>query len=141
MSRTRRYPYSLYLYPDPNTHILKEIYRPVMGVKISKGAGQPSLTFDAMVDSGSDRNILPAHLATEIGLSLDKRKIKRVSGVGGSIVAYPAKINIWIGSKKYETEADFTSEQEIPLLGRNGFFNLFKSVKFDENKRLFYIEE
>ena len=67
---------------------------------------------------------------------------KVIQGIGGvTITAYIGKINIWVGTKKYETEADFSPEQKLPLLGRNGFFNLFKSIKFDENRKILYIEE
>ncbi len=71
-----------------------------------------------------------------------KTKPNKVYGIGqGYIKVYPAKINIWLGSNKYETEADFSDEQNIPILGRNGFFNLFTSVKFDEKGQFVYIEE
>lgn len=59
----------------------------------------------------------------------------------GSIDAYSAKINIWLGTKQYKTEADFSPQQRMPLLGRDGFFNLFKSVKFDEIGQFVYIED
>lgn len=101
-----------------------------------------SFPFDALVDSGSDRNLFPSNIATEAGITLDKNKARKIYGIGNSFtIVYPAKINIWIGIKKYETNVDFSLEQQIPLLGRNGFFNLFKSIKFDENKKFFYIEE
>ncbi|MBI2017887.1 hypothetical protein HYS92_02445 [Candidatus Daviesbacteria bacterium] len=48
---------------------------------------------------------------------------------------------IWLGNKSYETDADFSVKQNIPILGRDGFFNLFKSIKFDEKGQFVYIEE
>lgn len=45
------------------------------------------------------------------------------------------------GYSYYKTEADFSPQQKAPLLGRDGFFNFFKSVKFDEKGQFVYIEE
>lgn len=54
--------------------------------------------------------------------------------------AYPSQVNIWVNDKKYKTDADFSPVQQIPLLGRSGFFNLFKEVIFDENRQYLHIE-
>lgn len=127
---------------DPVTKKLIEIYRPMISVRISKDYGQISLPFDALIDSGSDRNLFPLRFATSIGIQFKKINPKQIGGIGKVIIdAYPSKINIWIGTTKYETEIDFSIEQQTPLLGREGFFNLFKSVKFDEEEQFVYIEE
>lgn len=127
---------------DQVTKSLIEIYRPVISIRISKDHGQISPLFDALIDSGSDRNLFPLRFATSITLKFNKTKPKQIMGIGKVLIgAYPAKINIWIGTKKYETEADFSPQQQAPLLGRQGFFDLFKSVKFDEQGQFVYIEE
>ena len=44
---------------DPVTNIQIEIYRPIISIRISKVHGIISLPFDALIDSGSDRNLFP----------------------------------------------------------------------------------
>lgn len=141
MSKVTGYSYLLDHYIDPETNSLKEVYRPMISIRISKDRGQISPLFDALVDSGSDRNLFPMYFASKIGLNLSKHKPRKVYGIGGHVISFTARINLWIGSSRYETEADFSSGQQMPLLGRNGFFNLFKSIKFDEKEKFFYIEE
>ncbi|EKD85032.1 MAG: hypothetical protein ACD_38C00104G0012 [uncultured bacterium] len=127
---------------DPVNKKLIEIYRPMIAIRISKDHGTISLPFDALLDSGSDRNLFPLGFATSIGLQFKKTKPKQIIGIGKVIIdAYSSSINIWIGTTKYQTEVDFSPQQQTPLLGRNGFFNLFKSVKFDEQGQFVYIEE
>lgn len=76
-----------------------------------------------------------------IGVNFKKIKPTYIYGIGDiKFKAYSAKINIWVGNKKYETEADFCHEQQTPLLGRSGFFDLFKSVEFDENRHFIGLE-
>lgn len=135
------YPYLPETYLDPSSNTIKAFYRPMIRIRISQNKGQISFPFDALIDSGSDRNLFPIYFARKIRMTTNKNP-KVIQGIGGVTVnAYAGKINLWIGAKKYETEADFSSEQKMPLLGRNGFFNLFKSIKFDEIKRILYIEE
>jgi len=137
----KTYPYLPELYLDPITKIVKAFYRPMIKVRISQNRGEISESFDALVDSGSDKNLFPIYFANKIRVSLEKNP-KKIYGIGNSfIIAYTGRISLWKGVKKYETEADFTPEQRIPLLGRNGFFNLFKSIKFDENDKILYIDE
>lgn len=127
---------------DPVTNLQVEIYRPMISIRISKGHGQISPPFDALIDSGSDRNLFPLRFATSVGIQFKKIRPKQIMGIGKLLIdAYSAKINIWLGTKKYETEADFSPQQQTPLLGRNGFFNLFKSIKFDEEGQFVYIED
>lgn len=135
------YPYLPETYLEPLTGTIKAFYRPMIRIRISQNKGQISFPFDALVDSGSDRNLFPVYFAKKLRIIIDKNP-KVIQGIGGvTVTAYPGKISIWIGTRKYETEADFSPEQKMPLLGRNGFFNLFKSIKFDEKNKFFYIEE
>ena len=81
-------------------------------------------------------------LARHLGINFEKIKSNKVYGIGkGHIKAYPAEIKLLLGTKEYQTEADFSPQQNIPIIGRNGFFNLFKSIKFDEKGQFVYIEE
>lgn len=107
---------------DPVTKKLIEIYGPMISIRISKDRGQISPPFDALIDSGSDRNLFPLRFATAIGIQFKKIKPKQIGGIGKVIIdAYTSKINIWLSTKKYQTEADFSPQQQVPLLGRDGF--------------------
>lgn len=104
---------------DPVTNKLVEIYRPVISIRISKDRGQISPLFDALIDSGSDRNLFPLRFATALDIQFKKIQPKQIGGIGKVIIdAYTEKINIWLGTKKYQTEADFSPQQQVPLLGR-----------------------
>lgn len=135
-------PYKGFPIHNPITgEVVHITYRPMLLVRISYGH-HLSWEFEALVDSGSDRNLFPAYLGEIIGINFKKVKPLFINGIGGSQVeAFPVLIKLFIGAKSYETTIDFSYEQKIPLLGRKGFFNLFKSIKFDEKGKFFYIEE
>lgn len=142
MGKITGYSYVPQNYQNPKTNEITQNYLPLVPIRVSFGLGQISPSFDALVDSGSDRNLFPMILAKYLGIDFKIVKLKKIYGIGKRYIkAYPTKVNIWLGLKKYETEADFSSEQNLPLLGRNGFFNLFKSIKFDENGQFLYLEE
>lgn len=142
MSKITGYSYVPQVYQNPKTNQLIQIYLPMIAIRVSYNQISISPTFDAIVDSGSDRNLFPLTLAKYLGIEFGKARPNKVYGIGKThISVYPAKINIWLGSKKYETDADFSTDQRIPLLGRDGFFNLFKSIKFDEKGQFIYIAE
>lgn len=117
------------------------VYRPKIFIRFSYMHGNPTNLIEALIDSGADRSLLPVGIAEILKINLKKAKKVRIYGIGGSeIVAYPSKVNIWVDNKKYETEADFSLQQQTPLLGRKGFFDLFKKISFDEMKKLVEIE-
>ena len=123
------------------TNLKEEIFTPYIPIRISVSHGNPTPLIDALVDSGSDGNLFPLKLGELLGINFKKISPKIIYGIGNSkIQAYPAKVNIWINNVKYETEADFNLEQQTLLLGRQGFFDLFKAVIFDERARFLYVE-
>lgn len=142
MGKITGYSYYPQFFQDPKTKEKRVFYYPLIQIKISNSHGHISYPFDALVDSGSDRNLFPLYFATYLGIPFKMTKPKKIYGIGGSFIeAYTAKINICLGTKSYGTEADFSPQQRAPLLGRHGFFNLFKSIKFDEKGQFVYIEE
>lgn len=142
MGKITGYSYIPQVYKNPNTNQFIQVYLPMISIRLSYVEELWSPPFDAIVDSGSDRNLFPMTLARYLGIEFRKVKPNKVYGIGKNYIkVYPAKINIWLGSKKYKTEADFSIKQNIPILGRNGFFNLFKYIKFDEKGQFVYIEE
>lgn len=126
---------------DAGTNRKEEVFTPYVPIMVSYGHGNPTRPIDALVDSGSDRNLFPLQLGQLLGINFKKIRPKTIFGIGGiQLKAYTSKINIWVNNKKYPTEADFCLEQQTLLLGRYGFFNLFKEVKFDEKGRFLYLE-
>lgn len=113
-----------------------EIFRPMITIRLSIRHGSITPAFDALADSGSDRNLLPGRWGDILGINFKKIRPRVIRGIGGiNINVYPAKVNIWLVGEKYSTEADFSYEQKDPLLGRKGFFDLFENVCFKEKER------
>ena len=108
-------------------------YSPKIPVWISTG-NKHSFIFHALVDSGADVNLFPAEHAEAVGINVKSGLLVKTGGIGGVIKAYRHNVNIHIGKKIFKTVADFTYEFPVALLGRQGFFNLFKRIDFDENK-------
>ncbi|OGD87068.1 hypothetical protein A2870_02845 [Candidatus Curtissbacteria bacterium RIFCSPHIGHO2_01_FULL_41_11] len=126
---------------DESTNNKLEVFTPYVPIMVSFNRGNPTRLIDALVDSGSDRNLFPLQLGQMLGMNFKKIKPKIIFGIGSiRLKAYTCKINIWVNNKEYGTEADFCLEQQTLLLGRQGFFNLFKQVKFDEKGRFLYLE-
>ena len=126
---------------NPETKKREEVFTPYVSIMLSANHGNPTSLIDALVDSGSDRNLFPKQLGELLGISFKKIKPKIIHGIGGiTIKAYSSKLNIWVNNKKYATEADFSLEQQTLLLGRQGFFNLFKKVIFDEKGRFLFLD-
>lgn len=116
------------------------IFRPVIEIMISNKI-KVTNPFEALVDSGSDKNLFPAEIGESIGLIFDKNNFKILYGIGGvKIKAYTKKITLHVYRFSFETFVDFSYEQGTALLGRHGFFSLFKSIKFKEDERFLDIE-
>ncbi len=57
-------------------------------------------------------------------------------GIGGKeIKAYAHPVVLFVQGYKIITEADFTDENNIPLLGRDGFMNKFGDIVINEKKK------
>lgn len=127
------FPYLMLNNMDSTGKVIGHTMRPYIPIRLSLHHGNPTNPVDALVDSGSDRNLFPKHWGDILEINFKKKKATRIIGIGGVVInAYTSDINIWINGTKYETEADFSPQQQTPLLGRLGFFNLFKEIIFDE---------
>lgn len=120
--------------------IIGEIFRPIIPLRIAHNQ-KISYPLNALVDSGADRNLFPAELGESLGIEIKKGKKVSIGGIGDvEIKAYTARVSLFIYTYKFETEVDFSYQHQRPILGRNGFFNLFKSIKFKERERFLDIE-
>jgi len=100
MARITGYSYIPKVYKNPDTNQFVQVYLPMISVRVSINLGQISPSFDAVADSGSERNLFPIFLAKYLRIDFGKTKPNR-----------------------------------------DGFFHLFKSIKFDEKGQFVYIEE
>lgn len=120
--------------------IIGEKFYPIVIIKIKYGP-QYSRPFRALVDSGSDRNLFPAHIGESIGISFKKGESVIIKGIGnGETKAKTKKVKLCIDTNKYDSEIDFSYDQQMPLLGREGFFDLFESVTFNHKTKFFDIK-
>lgn len=133
--------YERYPKTDPKSgKIIGEKFYPIVIIKLNYGH-KLSRPFRALVDSGSDRNLFPAHIGESIGISFKKIKPVTIKGIGkGEIKAYTKKVKLYIDTNKYDTEVDFSYDQQMPLLGREGFFDLFECVSFNHKTKFFEIK-
>ena len=136
-----KYPYLPRPVINQKTGKREEVFTPFVPVMVSINHANPTHPIDALVDSGSDRNLFPLQLGNLLGINFKKIKPKIIYGIGNiKVKAFTSKINIWLDNTKYSSEADFSLEQQVLLLGRRGFFDLFRKVTFSERGRFLYIE-
>jgi predicted aspartyl protease len=134
---SKKFSFTYFPYPakDLKTKKRFEIFRPTVPIQISYN-GSLSWPFQGLVDSGSDRNLFPAQLGELIGIRVKEGEERPIEGIGGHIVkTYTHKITLKIHNYEFKTKADFSYRHEVPLLGRDGFFNFFKRIDFKEKKR------
>lgn len=125
----------------PNTRKLGTIYRPYVLVKLGFGNKWSGNFIKALLDSGADHNVFPSSFATEIGIDYTKGEYRQIIGVGDlPIDSYVNFAKIKIENKEIETIIQFGEKIQMPLLGREGFFNYFDYVKFNAKRRFLEIK-
>jgi len=95
-----------------------------------------------LVDSGADYCLLPADLVGEEILGLNIKAGKKlepgISGISGqALETYLCLVEFKVGGWKYKKEFAFAYGFKMPygILGRKGFFDLFKKVCFNQDKQ------
>jgi len=128
---------------DPETgKINGQIYYPVIPIKIGYGHQIFGYLINSLVDSGSDRNLFPSEIGERIGIKIKKGIPQEIGGIGAiKIIAFTHKVKIYLKDFSIDTFVDFSYEQNVPPLGRTGFFNYFEKVIFKERKRVIEIEK
>lgn len=141
MAKSISFPYIGLPIRNPATKILLgTIYRPLVPIQIVF-YNKSSLLFEALVDSGADKSLFPLDIGTQIGIDFSKIKPNKAKGIGGMIVnTYSSPIQLKIKNETFETVADFSAEIDYPLLGREGFFDLFSKIEFQHQKKKIVIE-
>lgn len=141
MAKNITFPYVGLPIRNPATKILLgTIYRPLIPIQIIFSQ-KSSLLFEALVDSGADKSLFPLDIGSQIGIDFSQIKPHKARGIGGIVVkTYSSPIEIKLKDQLFKTVADFSAEIDYPLLGRQGFFDLFPKVEFDQKKKKLKIE-
>lgn len=131
---------TFYYVPEPNKDLktgkIVEILRPKIPIRLSANYHISKILVDCLFDTGSDRNLFPADWGRSLGLRIEKGKPTKIGGIGGKvIIAYTHSVTLFVGVHKIVSEADFTDEQNLPLLGRIGFIDKVKEITINEKKR------
>lgn len=129
------FPYKSIPIVDKNGIAIKIIEKTIIPVILIASHKIAKYPVDCLVDSGADINLFPASWGESIGLKIRKGTEVKIWGIGTSFVlAYKHTVKLVLGNSKIQLETDvyFSFDQTIPLLGRDGFFNKFKSITFDE---------
>ena len=99
----------------------------------------PVIAYEALVDSGSDRNIFPAELTDLLGIDLTATEnVRYVGGVVAGdrrpVYFHPVELEVGgLGGPTLTTSVGFMPDFSTVghgLLGRRGFFDQFTFVKF-----------
>lgn len=128
------------IYTDISTGKTIEILRPKIPVRLSANFNTSKVLIDCLFDTGSDRNLFPADWGRSLGLKIEKGKKVKIGGIGGKeLIAYTHKVTLHIQGNKIITEADFSNEQNTPLLGRIGFMDKVEEIIINQKKRFIKI--
>ena len=112
----------------------REVWIPSVPVSISSSSKTTPYMFNALIDSGADSSLFPADHGRVIGINIESVPPRKIGGIGGIIIGYRHDIVLHVAGKDFVTYVDFSDKCEVPLLGREGFFDLFKRVDFNEQK-------
>jgi len=120
---------------------LGEVFLPVVTVGLWLKAAQSWVDFQFIVDSGATATILPAAMAEELGIDLQKHSEVDMAGVEGTgVKSWLAKIKVKIGDESMEIPCFFVDNDRVPfLLGRAGILDGDFSLLIDShNKKLVF---
>ena len=96
------------------------------------------LIYHALIDSGSDINIVHAAIGEYLGINITEGEKHPISGISGAATGYIHKISIEIGGWQFDNIPVSFSEDiasySFGVFGQVGFFDKFV-VKFDYQKK------
>lgn len=104
--------------------------------------------FPSVVDSGADFCVFPAKYGSILGLDILRGPAIVTHGVGGQETLYfhEIKVGVYIREQlwKFNATVGFSykmNKKGTGLLGRQGFFDQFTEVAFNQKKRMLRIKE
>ena len=127
------------IYKNNNNQVTGIVDRPYIPLLLKYKHKISNTPVNCLLDSGSDCNLFPASWAAVVGINVRNGVKKRIRGIGGSeVIAYTHKVElIYDKELRLYTDVDFSSQQNIPLLGREGFFDKFDEISFDLKNNCF----
>ena len=135
-------PYKRFAIPSRGDFSARVKYAPVISTILENKTSRLAFSFDCIVDSGADYCVFPAHLGELIGLNVELGERLPMYGIGGRETLYFHHIKIIMiienQALEFKCFAGFSKKMNLKgfgLLGRQGFFNLFKKIEFLENQR------
>jgi len=139
----KKFYYTRFPIVNSKGHKIAEIARPLVEIILNYKHGSMVGPINALPDSGADYNLFSSSICPTLGISLRKGKKFSVVGISGEeIITYRHYgISIFIEGYKFETFIDFSDHyQDTPILGQQGFFDKFKSIKFSRVKEEIILE-
>ena len=141
-------PYQKIEIPAQGDFPAKTIHSPILKTSLFHKNKKPLFYFDSIVDSGADFCVFPADAGRAIGLNIHEGKNVSTFGVGGKETLFFHKVRVEIIIKDepwiFECQAGFSNKMNakgIGFLGREGFFNLFQEVAFNQSVKMFRLKE
>jgi len=136
------FPYLSFPKRNPKTReIIGETSFPFIPVRIIYQHRLYPNPINCLIDSGAEKNLFPAFFGERIGLKVKKGKQQDIRGIGGvKIKGFTHNVRFYVDTLVFETNVDFSYEQEVPLLGRIGFFDKFRRVTFKEKENIVELE-
>ncbi len=126
----------------------KTIHVPVLKTTLFYKNDKWLFDFDSIVDSGADFCVFPAKMGTAIGLDVYGGESATTNGIGGKETLYFHKVRAEVLIKDepwtFECRAGFSTKlntKGIGFLGRDGFFDLFQEVAFNQKAKMFRLKE
>ncbi len=116
-----------------------KIERPIIPIVVRNLKNQKAIKYYSLVDSGSDECIFDAEVGEAIGIDVKKGEPRKLRGVieGEAKPFWMHSIEIEVGGWPYRVQAGFMYEIArcgYGILGQRGFFDQFKSVKFEKRR-------
>ncbi len=127
---------------DPKTgEIIGQVHYPFIPVRLVYRHQLSRNPIFCLVDSGAERNLFPAFYGEQLRIKIKKGNPKVILGIGGiKIKGFTHNVTLHIDTLSFKSQVDFSYDHEVPLLGRNGFFDKFKEVIFKEKEKVLELE-
>ncbi len=126
----------------------KIIYSPILKTSLFYKNKERLFYFDSIVDSGADFCVFPAALGEIVGLDVYGGRNVSSFGVGGKETLYFHKVKVEViindESWKFECQVGFSTKMNskgVGFLGREGFFDLFQEIAFNQRAKMFRLKE
>jgi len=126
--------YSPFPQQDKNGKVVY-VPKPFINLAVNYKRGEPRV-IKALVDSGADFNLFPGYVGDLLKINVKKGSKRNAVGIGGMQIEsfFHEGVGIFIEGHKIETNAYFSYQQQIPILGQNGFFDKCNTVTFNRKE-------